>query len=141
MHGDYRLDNVLAAVDPVAGPRGARLGDGHARRPARRPRAAAGLLERARRQRARRGNPVADGIGPHDGFPPIEDELIDRYAGRSDLDVGPLPWYVALGYYKLAVICEGIHYRHLAGQTVGPGFDRIGEMVPPLVAAGRAALT
>ena len=59
---------------------------------------------------------------------------------RTGLDVTPLPWYIALGYYKLAVICEGIHARHLAGQTVGPGFDRIGELVPPLVAAGSAAL-
>src|SRR3546814_6914666 len=35
------------------------------------------------------GNPVADGIGPRAGFP-SGDELIDRYAGRSDVDVGPL---------------------------------------------------
>ena len=83
---------------------------------------------------------VSDGMGPHNGFPSI------GRAGRAlrrphrPATSAPLPWYVALGYYKLAVICEGIHARHLAGQTVGPGFDRIGELVPPLVAAGRAAL-
>ena len=82
---------------------------------------------------------VSDGMGPHNGFPPM-DALVERYAARTGLDVTPLPWYIALGYYKLAVICEGIHARHLAGQTVGPGFDRIGELVPPLVAAGSAAL-
>ena len=82
---------------------------------------------------------VSDGMGPHNGFPSM-DALVERYAARTGLDVTPLPWYIALGYYKLAVICEGIHARHLAGQTVGPGFDRIGELVPPLVAAGSAAL-
>jgi len=57
------------------------------------------------------------------------------------LDVGQLSWYTALGYYKLAVIYEGIHYRYATGQTVGPGFDQIGTIVAPLVSAGRRVLT
>ena len=83
---------------------------------------------------------VSDGMGPHNGFPPME-SLIQRYADRSGLDVSALPWYTALGYYKLAVICEGIHFRYAAGQTVGAGFDQIGSIVEPLVSAGRDALT
>ena len=46
----------------------------------------------------------------------------------------------AFGFYKLAVILEGIHYRHVHGLTVGGGdYDYIGPMVPTLVERGLAA--
>jgi aminoglycoside phosphotransferase (APT) family kinase protein len=139
VHGDYRLDNLLATVDPVAVRavldwEMATLGD---------PLADLGLLltywDVLGDSDQAEGNPVADGIGPRAGFP-TGAELIERYAGRSDVDVGPLHWHVALGCFKLAVICEGIHYRHTLGQTLGEGFDRIGEMVAPLVAHGLHAV-
>ncbi|MEU2614574.1 phosphotransferase family protein [Micromonospora sp. NPDC007271] len=139
VHGDYRLDNLLASVDPVAVRavldwEMATLGD---------PLADLGLLltywDVLGDSDAAEGNPVADGLGPRAGFP-TGAELIDRYAGRGDVDVGPLHWHVALGCFKLAVICEGIHYRHLLGQTLGAGFDRIGELVTPLVEHGLHAL-
>ena len=41
---------------------------------------------------------------------------------------------------KLAAILEGIHFRYLQGQTVGPGFDRIGEGIVPLLEAGLKAM-
>ncbi|RKR91018.1 aminoglycoside phosphotransferase (APT) family kinase protein [Micromonospora pisi] len=161
VHGDYRLDNLLAepAPDPAAtttdrsaaGPpttappamatiravldwEMATLGD---------PLADLGLLltywDVLGDRDDTAGNPVADGLGPRAGFPSGA-ELIDRYASRADVDVGPLDWHIALGCFKLAVICEGIHYRHTLGQTVGDGFDRIGEMVQPLVTHGLAAV-
>lgn len=138
VHGDYRLDNLLASADPVAVHavldwEMATLGD---------PLADLGLLltywDVLGGSDTADGNPVADGLGPRAGFP-TGSELIDRYAGRSDVDVGPLHWHIALGCFKLAVICEGIHYRHTLGQTLGEGFDRIGEMVAPLVAHGLTA--
>ncbi|MEV1144640.1 phosphotransferase family protein [Micromonospora sp. NPDC049799] len=139
VHGDYRLDNLLATVDPVAVRavldwEMATLGD---------PLADLGLLltywDVLGDSDSAAGNPVADGLGPRAGFP-AGAELIERYAGRSDVDVGPLHWHVALGCFKLAVICEGIHYRHTLGQTLGEGFDRIGDMVEPLVAHGLLAV-
>ncbi|MFD0817404.1 phosphotransferase family protein, partial [Micromonospora zhanjiangensis] len=146
VHGDYRLDNLLADPAPPtkAGTGGARvravldwematLGD---------PLADLGLLltywDVLGDSDSAVDNPVADGLGPRAGFPSGA-ELIDRYARRSDVDVGPLHWHVALGCFKLAVICEGIHYRHTLGQTLGEGFDRIGEMVPPLIEHGLTA--
>ncbi|MCG5448618.1 MULTISPECIES: phosphotransferase family protein [Micromonospora] len=138
VHGDYRLDNLLASADPVTVHavldwEMATLGD---------PLADLGLLltywDVLGGSETAAGNPVADGLGPRAGFP-TGSELIDRYAGRSSVDVGPLHWHVALGCFKLAVICEGIHYRHTLGQTLGEGFDRIGEMVAPLVAHGLTA--
>ncbi|MFF5175836.1 phosphotransferase family protein [Micromonospora sp. NPDC000089] len=139
VHGDYRLDNLLAGVDPVSVRavldwEMATLGD---------PLADLGLLltywDVLGDSELAEGNPVADGIGPRAGFP-TGAELIDRYARRSGVDVGPLHWHVALGCFKLAVICEGIHYRHTLGQTLGGGFDRIGEMVAPLVGHGLHAV-
>jgi len=35
---------------------------------------------------------------------------------------------------------EGIHYRYIQGQTVGPGFDGIGDTVHALLKAGLAAI-
>jgi aminoglycoside phosphotransferase (APT) family kinase protein len=139
VHGDYRLDNLMASVDPVSVRavldwEMATLGD---------PLADLGLLltywDVLGDSDLAADNPVADGLGSRAGFP-TGAELIERYAGRSDVDVGPLHWHVALGCFKLAVICEGIHYRHTLGQTLGEGFDRIGEMVAPLVAHGLTAV-
>ncbi|TCB92165.1 phosphotransferase family protein [Micromonospora zingiberis] len=150
VHGDYRLDNLLATVDPVAVSgvldwEMATLGD---------PLADLGLLltywdvlggndvthgsDVTDGSDVAHGNPVADGLGPRAGFPSGA-KLIERYAGRSAVDIGPLHWHRALGCFKLAVICEGIHYRHTLGQTLGEGFDTIGDMVAPLIAHGLAA--
>jgi aminoglycoside phosphotransferase (APT) family kinase protein len=134
VHGDYRLDNVIVGPDQqiraVLDWEMATLGD---------PLCDLGLLPVYAVPAPGVAGIVSDGMGPHNGFPSME-SLIARYADRSGLDVSALPWYTALGYYKLAVICEGIHYRYVAGQTVGAGFDQIGSIVEPLVIAGRDAL-
>jgi len=135
VHGDYRLDNVLVGPDQeiraVLDWEMATLGD---------PLCDLGLLPVYAVPAPGVAGIVSDGMGPHNGFPSIE-SLIDRYADRSGLDVSHLSWYTALGYYKLAVICEGIHHRYATGKTVGPGFDQIGNIVEPLVSAGRHVLT
>ena len=80
----------------------ARLGDLHARRPARRRRAAAGVLDRPGRRAERVGRPVDDGaglLGPR--------RLAERYAEVSGRDLSNLDFYVAFGYWKLACILEG----------------------------------
>ncbi|HET7658960.1 MAG TPA: phosphotransferase family protein [Oryzihumus sp.] len=134
VHGDYRLDNAIVGPDQriraVLDWEMATLGD---------PLCDLGLLPVYALPTRGVAGVVSDGMGPHNGFPPME-QLIERYAARTGLDVTPLPWYTALGYFKLAVICEGIHYRYAHGQTVGPGFEHIGEVVAPLVEAGRHAL-
>jgi len=67
------------------------------------------------------------------------DEVLARYQSLSGRDLTQMPFHLALAFFKLAVILEGIHYRHSHGQTVGTGFDGIGDMIVPLIAAGRAA--
>ena len=84
-------------------------------------------------------DPVVASIGPAPGCPrrpPWSSGTPRAAAGTSRRS----RWYVAFGFFKIAVILEGIHYRYVHGQTVGGGFDRIGEVVPGLVADGLAAL-
>jgi aminoglycoside phosphotransferase (APT) family kinase protein len=71
---------------------------------------------------------------------PSRAEAVERYASASGRPVDDLGFHVALGYYKLAIISEGIHARFLKGQTVGGGFEGIGSAVPFLVEQGLAAL-
>jgi aminoglycoside phosphotransferase (APT) family kinase protein len=138
VHGDYRLDNLIvdtdhAKINAVLDWEMATLGD---------PLTDLGLLVTywdVLGGETGDDNPIATAIGPAAGFPPASD-LLERYAKTSPVDLSALPWYTALACYKLAVILEGIHYRYTQGQTVGAGFDRIGGIVPPLIAAGRATL-
>lgn len=135
VHGDYRLDNVLVGdsleISAVLDWEMATLGD---------PLTDVGLL--AVYWEGLDGvenNPIAKGIGPEYEFPPVR-ELWQRYAERSGIDLSDVEWYRAFGFFKLAVISEGIHYRYAHGQTVGDGFEHIGALVPHLVSQGLSAL-
>ncbi len=68
-------------------------------------------------------------------------DLAERYATSSGQDLGDLRFYLGLGYFKIAVIAEGIHARFRQGLTRGTGFDTVGPAVAPLAAAGLKALT
>ena len=57
------------------------------------------------------------------GFPD-RDELRRRYAERSGRDLSRLDFYVALGYWKLAIILEGVYARYTAG-----GYGKVDEGV------------
>lgn len=129
VHGDYRLTNViftgdLGRIAAVVDWEMATLGD---------PLADLGLLAVYTRE-AEHDDFVMPRMTPQAGFL-TADEMIERYAVASDRDVSRLGWYVAFGYYKLAVIAEGIHHRYLQGKTVGEGFGRFGAAVPVLLDA------
>jgi aminoglycoside phosphotransferase (APT) family kinase protein len=135
VHGDFRLDNAIVAPDgriaAVVDWEMATLGD---------PLADLGLLWCYwDGVPAHTADTMTKGIAPELGFPPIA-ELVERYAVRTGSDVSALSWYVAFGYFKLAVIREGIHHRYTRGETVGEGFERIGDLVAPLVAQALATL-
>jgi aminoglycoside phosphotransferase (APT) family kinase protein len=132
LHGDFRLDNVIVGDDlrvrAVLDWEMATIGD---------PLADIGLLLVYWDGLTNVDNPITTGMGAGAGFPP-GDHLAARYASRSGDDVSELDWYVALGYFKVAVILEGIHYRYVHGQTVGAGFDRVGGLVPLFIERGLA---
>jgi aminoglycoside phosphotransferase (APT) family kinase protein len=134
VHGDYRLDNVLVGrelqINAVLDWEMSTLGDPLSD-------LALTLVYAGRPLLVANGRPRAPIDVP--GHPAL-DEMIEQYAERSGRDVGDLHWYVAFAAFKLAVILEGVHYRYVHGQTVGAGFDTVGDMVAPLVAQGHQAL-
>jgi aminoglycoside phosphotransferase (APT) family kinase protein len=136
VHGDYKLDNVVFSPEP----------------PAR-------LLSILDWEMSTLGDPLADlgwmvsfWLAPGEvegtlfadlnqvttqaGFR-SRDELIDRYASATGLDVSRLDWYMVLAIWKLAILLEGSYARHLSGVTDDPFFARMEEGVPALA---RAAL-
>jgi aminoglycoside phosphotransferase (APT) family kinase protein len=132
VHGDFRLDNalvhpsdpgrVLAIIDWEMSTLGDPLTD-------------LGMLYLFWEGWKGLDNPIAATPADFPGFPSWQ-ELRERYVRRTDLDLTEFDWYAAFAFFKLAVICEGIHYRFVNGLTVGEGFERIGDMVQPLVARG-----
>jgi aminoglycoside phosphotransferase (APT) family kinase protein len=152
VHGDFRLDNALVTLSPepaiaaVVDWEMATLGD---------PLADLGLTlvywteadedgwlgpwatEAAARDGAGGSRPVqaraltADATA-RSGFA-TRAEFAAGYARRTGRDVSGIGYYMAFGYFKLAVVLEGINARYQLGQTVGEGFDREGQAVPVLI--------
>jgi aminoglycoside phosphotransferase (APT) family kinase protein len=63
-----------------------------------------------------------------------------RYAELAGRDISGIGYYIAFGYFKLAVVLEGIHARFLQGKTLGEGFEREGPAVPVLIARAHQML-
>src|SRR5579859_1753804 len=147
VHGDYRLDNALVTLDPE--PRIAAVVDW---------------------EMATLGDPLADlGLtlvywteaGEEGWLSPGRDkgtrsvtadattspgfwtraEFAAEYARLTGRDVSRIGYYVAFGYFKLAVVLEGIHARYRQGKTVGEGFEQEGFAVPLLIARAHEVLT
>lgn len=137
VHGDYRLDNVV--LDPADPGRVAAvldwemstLGD---------PLADLGLLlvywQQGRPGDAAAVTPSVTGLP---GFPG-RDEVVGRYVRRTGRDVSALPWYVAFGFFKLAVVVAGIVARQKAGAMADNSDDGLARAIDPLAEGGRAAL-
>ncbi|MER5178016.1 phosphotransferase family protein [Streptomyces sp. NPDC002896] len=133
VHGDYRLDNVLIGTDDeikaILDWEMSTLGD---------PLTDLGLLVMYSVPLETPDSPVSTTAAAAGHPDPAE--LIERYAARSGRDVSDVSWYTAFAWFKLAVILEGIHYRYTLGQTVGAGFDRIGDLVPVFIEHGLTTL-
>jgi aminoglycoside phosphotransferase (APT) family kinase protein len=143
VHGDFRLDNVLTASDPpspdapgtdritaVIDWEMATLGDPLTD--------LALMLIYGRCAELPIGSVIGDAaLAP--GFLG-EADIIARYGKASHRDLSHFGFYLGLATYKLAAILEGIHYRHIHRQTVGPGFEGVGDSVDVLLEAGLEAL-
>ena len=135
VHGDYRLDNMILADDgsvaAVVDWELCTLGD---------PLADVGLLMVYWSQPGDEFAPLYDAPTLADGFP-FREELRDRYAERSGRDLSELDYYIALGYWKLAIILEGVFARYAAGQygKTDEGFDEFAKVVVRLAEAADAA--
>jgi aminoglycoside phosphotransferase (APT) family kinase protein len=134
VHGDFRLDNALVGagtdrINAVLDWEMATLGDP--------------LADLALTLVYQRLAGIADGTVSDVSNAPgylTEAEIVARYDAASGRDLSRFGFYLGLAAYKLAAILEGIHYRYLHGQTVGEGFDTIGDAIHPLLDAGLKAL-
>ena len=109
VHGDYRLDNVILSregqVAAVLDWELCTLGD---------PLADVGLLMAYWAEDRDKVVPLTRSPTLAPGFP-TRAEMAERYAERSGRDISQLDFFVALGYWKLAAILEGVFARYSAG--------------------------
>jgi aminoglycoside phosphotransferase (APT) family kinase protein len=131
VHGDYRLDNMILTltgeVAAVVDWELCTLGD---------PLADVGLLMAYWPERGQETIALGQPANLAPGFPTRE-ELKARYAQRSGRDLSGLDFFVALGYWKLAIILEGVYARYAAGGygKVDPGIQEFARLVERLAEA------
>jgi aminoglycoside phosphotransferase (APT) family kinase protein len=136
VHGDYRLDNmILTATGEVAAVVDwelCTLGD---------PLADVGLLLVYWGQEGDTLLPLFEPATMATGFQSRE-EVRERYAERSGRDLAEVDFFVALGYWKLAIILEGVFSRYAKGQYGKPedGFEEFGKNVARLAEAADEAV-
>jgi aminoglycoside phosphotransferase (APT) family kinase protein len=135
VHGDYRIDNtmldsedatrVLAVLDWEMSTLGDPLSD-------------AALMCVYR-------HPMFDLVHANAAWSspliPSADELAHRYSLAVGQPLHHWEFYMALAYFKLAIIAAGIAFRGRMGGGVADDTDVVDEAVAPLIAAGLDALT
>ncbi|HEY8544036.1 MAG TPA: phosphotransferase family protein [Acidimicrobiales bacterium] len=139
MHGDYHLANVLFAPD---GPRLAAIvdwemctiGD---------PLLDLGWLLATWPQPVgdddAMAHVVTGAIGASDGLP-SRDELVARYAERSDRDLSSITWYTVLACFKLGIVLEGTHARACGGKAPKATGDLLHAITLGLFARARSLI-
>ncbi len=141
VHGDYRLDNMILSGSES----GSSAGE------------VAAVVDW---ELCTLGDPLAD-VGlllvywseAGDDFMPLfapatiapgfisRDEVRSRYAEASGRDLSEIDFFVALGYWKLAIILEGVYARYAGGQygKTDEGFEEFAKIVERLAEAADAA--
>jgi aminoglycoside phosphotransferase (APT) family kinase protein len=74
---------------------------------------------------------------------PVADELAQKYSVVSGQPLAHWNFYMALAYFKLAIIAAGIDFRRrMSGRETDAeaASDRVGETVAPLIARGLTEL-
>lgn len=136
VHGDYRFGNVMfrpdapARVAAILDWEMATLGD---------PLADLGYLIASYRDATSPGTVLEISAATlADGYL-SRDEIAERYAQRSGLDVSDLPWYQVLATWKSSVFLEAIYTRWRRGERPGDEFGpSLEQGIPELLEAARA---
>jgi aminoglycoside phosphotransferase (APT) family kinase protein len=135
VHGDYRLDNLIlhadGAVAAVVDWELCTLGD---------PLADLGVLWAYWKDGGQDFSPLPQTVSDQPGFLRKAD-LVERYAQASGRDLADIGFYIALGYWRLAVILEGVYARFTSGAygDVPPEVAGFEHTVPRLAQTAVAA--
>jgi aminoglycoside phosphotransferase (APT) family kinase protein len=135
VHGDYRLDNMILSnageVAAVVDWELCTLGD---------PLADVGMLIVYWSEAGDELMPLFEAPTTAPGFP-SRDQVRELYAKRSGRDLSQIDFYVALGWWKLAIILQGVYARSAAGQYGKPdeGIERFAKIVDQLAQAADEA--
>jgi aminoglycoside phosphotransferase (APT) family kinase protein len=136
VHGDYRLDNAI--VDPATGALRAvldwelcTLGD---------PLADVGMLLVYWTEPTDSFSPLLGAPTACPGFPG-RDHVAERYARGSGRDLSDIDFYVAVGWWKLAMVLEGVYARYASGAygDTDAEWRRFDSVIPQLVEAADEA--
>ncbi|HEX6586722.1 MAG TPA: phosphotransferase family protein [Solirubrobacterales bacterium] len=136
VHGDYRLDNMILTpageVAAVVDWELCTLGD---------PLADVGMLLVYWSEEGDELMPLFSPATITPGFP-NRDEVRALYGERSGRDLSRIDFFVALGYWKLAIILEGVYARYSSGQygETDEGFEEFAKIVQRLSEAADAAV-
>ena len=137
VHGDYRFGNVMLAPDAPPRVRAildwemATLGD---------PLADLGYLTATYVDGAP-GHPSIMSLSNASAAPGFfnRDQITERYAQRTGLDVSELAWYQVLAYWKASVFLEDMYTRWNAGERPGDDYaPRMADGIPELLEAAQA---
>ena len=135
VHGDYRLDNMILSpsgeVAAVVDWELCTLGD---------PLADVGMLLVYWSQAGDDFMPLFTPATIAPGFPK-RDDVRERYAERSGRDLSQIDFFIALGFWKLAIILEGVYARYASGQygKTDEGFEAFAKVVERLAEAADEA--
>ena len=135
VHGDYRLDNMIlgdgAEVAAVVDWELCTLGD---------PLADVGLLLVYWSEPGDELMPLLEPATTAPGFLG-RDEVRERYEVASGRDLSGIDYFVALGYWKLAIILEGVYSRYAKGGygAADDGFKQFEAIVGSLAEAADTA--
>ena len=69
---------------------------------------------------------------------PEVDDLANRYSLAAEQSLDNWDFYMALGYFKVAIIAAGIAFRARMGGGVAADTDEVDKAVGPLIAEGSA---
>jgi aminoglycoside phosphotransferase (APT) family kinase protein len=135
VHGDYRLDNCLLTPDgtiaAVLDWELSTLGD---------PLADVGLLLVYWSEPGDAHPALLDAPTVLAGFPSRR-ELVAMYAQASGRDVRDVDYFVALGYWKLACILEGVYARYKGGvMGESSGYEGLAAQVEVLAEAAKSTI-
>jgi aminoglycoside phosphotransferase (APT) family kinase protein len=135
VHGDYRLDNLILSdggeIAAVVDWELCTLGD---------PLADLGMLIVYWSEAGDQLMPLFEAPTTAPGFP-TRAEVRERYADLSGRDLSEIDFYVALGWWKLAIILQGVYARSVAGQYGKPdeGIEQFAAIVEQLANAADEA--